>query len=100
MDLDNEAIRWARAPGVILCAGEGECTLLVRESWSAIRLDDVSTSIWDALRAPMTTAELVGALVRCYDVTPARCRTDILPILVALHEAGAVVPDAVERGGV
>ena len=86
----TEELPWRQVGDVLLCTSEGEHALLVRESWSVIRLDEVSRTIWALLIKPATTTELVSELLRQYDVSRDRCRSEILPILIELRDAGAV----------
>jgi len=82
---------WSQADGVLLCAAAGAAALLVRETWSVVRLDEISRVVWDLLREPMATSALVSKLLERYDVPPERCRSDIIPILIELRTAGALL---------
>jgi hypothetical protein len=84
---------WRRADGVLLCSAPGEDALLVRDSWSIVRLDRISRVIWDLLAEPRTTTRIVIELVSRYEVSPERCRAEILPLLDQLRGAGAVLGD-------
>jgi hypothetical protein len=82
---------WQRADGVILCSADGENSLLIRDSWCMVRLDDVARRIWDLLAEPHTTESLVDELIAQYDVTRDQCHSDILPVLTDLHGTGAIL---------
>jgi len=76
--------------GVITCAAEEEVTLLVRETWGMVHLDQIAQRIWDLLQEPMTTEAVVERLVCEYAVNPDQCRADVTPALVELRAAGAL----------
>ena len=90
VDSGGDATPWSREASVMVCEAGGRLTLLVRESWSAIKLDQVSAYMWMLLQQPLSTAQLVEALVARYAVSATQCRAEILPVLIALREAGAL----------
>jgi Coenzyme PQQ synthesis protein D (PqqD) len=86
---DNGA-RWQRIPGVVTCVAGDEVSLLVKERWDSVALDEVSHRVWQLLAVPRTLDELVVALGREYEVSEDRCRADLEPLLTTLAEAGAL----------
>jgi len=53
-------------------------------------LDPSGAAIWTLLETPRSVADLCAELVRRYDVTPERCRSEVLFFLHELCDAGLV----------
>ncbi|MEP7382356.1 MAG: PqqD family protein [Gemmatimonadota bacterium] len=96
----NPSIAWQRADGVIECVAEDEASLLVRDTWESVALDEVTHIVWDFLRTPQTIEELVAWLVLEFDVTPEQCRSDLEPAMASLRQAGALVGLPLHRSAV
>jgi hypothetical protein len=75
----------------LLCVAGEEAALLVRDSWTILRLNPVARDMWRALETPMTSLELATHLQGSYDVAASAGRVDILPTLLQLEEAGALL---------
>lgn len=58
------------------------------EKGTYLYLNDVATLIWNRLREPITVAALCDALSGEFDVSPERCRADVLAFLRELHGKG------------
>jgi hypothetical protein len=68
---------------VPVCGGVGDLD-------SVYTLNEVGTTIWEALAEPKAIDDLVALVTREYDVTPERAREDIDAYLADLTELGLV----------
>lgn len=68
----------------------GESVILQLRTRRFHGLDGVGARIWQLLKTPITVAALTEAIVREYDVTPDRCETDLVALLVELDSAGLI----------
>ena len=72
---------------------EGEMVLLNLRTGVYFGLDPVATTIWRLLEARRTVGEIVEALVREYDATPAQVEEDVRRFVAALGENALAEPD-------
>lgn len=72
---------------------EGEMVLLNLRTGVYFGLDPVATTIWRLLEARRTVGEIVEALVREYDATPAQIEEDVRRLVAALGENALLEPD-------
>ena len=69
---------------------EGEAVILELRNGGYYGLDPVGTSVWKLIQDPIRVTDLCAAIVGEFDVTPARCETDVLALLRSLDEVGLV----------
>ncbi len=72
---------------------EGEMVLLNLRTGVYFGLDPVGAAIWRLLEARRPVGEIVEALVREYDATPAQVEEDVRRLVAALGENALVEPD-------
>ena len=65
---------------------QGEMVLLNLKTGVYFGLDPVGTRIWQLCQAPTSVRRILDALLDEYDVTEARCATDLLEFIRRLRE--------------
>lgn len=55
------------------------------------QLNGVGRAIWELLKDPATQEEIVGSLVRRYEIEPADCAREVMEFLDRLSREGLVV---------
>lgn len=68
---------------VPVCGGVGDLD-------SVYTLNEVGTTIWDAIEQPIPVARLVAAIADAYDVAPEQARADVEAFLQDLTQLGLV----------
>ena len=63
-----------------------EVAILNLKSGFYFGLNPVGTSIWKLIQEPTQVAEVRDALIREYDVDPARCEEDLLNLLQKMKD--------------
>lgn len=69
----------------------GETVILHPSSGKYFGLKAVGSRVWELLDRPRTFSDLRDAIVREYDVDPARCSRDLAGLIDQLRDAGLVV---------
>ena len=77
-------------PGVLQSdVGDGIVLLHLRSN-SYFGLNTVGATVWQLLQEPQSVPELIDELLARFDVTPERCRTEVMDVLTRLHAADLV----------
>jgi hypothetical protein len=69
---------------------QGEAVLLNLKTGVYFGLDSVGTRIWQLLGEHQVLSEVVGAMVREYDVTEECCATDVMSLVTRMADHGLV----------
>ncbi|CAN5861866.1 PqqD family protein [soil metagenome] len=69
---------------------EGEVVVLNTKTGRYYTLDGVGTEVWQHLQDGVEVVEICRQVEARYDVTPERCRADVLALLQDLSAAGLV----------
>lgn len=72
------------------CAFGGGIAVLDTRSNQYFTLDEVGTTIWNLMEAPVDMGEIVDAVTSEYDVAEDVCREDIVTFLEAIDQHGLV----------
>lgn len=67
-----------------------EAVLMNTASGKYYGLDDIATSVWERLRAPLTVRELCGCLAQDYEEDPEIIRRDVLMLLQKFADDGLI----------
>jgi hypothetical protein len=78
------------SPDQISCELGHETVILQCTRGVYYGLNQVATSVWRALRNGATFDQLVKMIVEEFDVTPERCREDLVRLLNELAAAGLI----------
>lgn len=87
---------WIASKGAVGCDIEGEMVLLDLESGTYFGLNAVGAEIWNHLREERSFDEIQRHLLSIYNVSPARCETEVAALLHQLREKGLVSSRNVE----
>ena len=74
----------------VACEVAGETVILSLPQGVYYGLDGVGSVVWKLLQRPTTPEVIRDALVREYDVDPARCERDVQQLLADLARHGLV----------
>lgn len=80
----------SQAPNSLSADVAGEIVIMMVNSKNYYALDLIGSDVWGRLRAPRTVADLCDELKREYDAPRERIEQDIIALLAALAEAGAI----------
>lgn len=86
----GDEARFARNPGLIWTAVDGETVMLSIDRGEYFGLGGAGGSIWEALEQPRTAGEICARLVAEYEVDPRACREDVAAFLRELLALGIV----------
>ena len=75
----------------------GEIVILDIEAGLYFGLSDVGVVIWEAMRTPITIAEIVDRVVRAYDVSSSTAAADTIELVTELCNRGLVEIDPATR---
>jgi len=67
-----------------------EAIILGLQSEEYFVLKDVGTRIWDMIQEPVTVKEVLGVLLKEYEVEPDRCEHDLLALLQQMADEGLI----------
>jgi hypothetical protein len=79
-----------RSPEPLTAAVGDEIVMLDAAQGCYFGLDPSGSAIWTLLETPTSVEHLCAELVRRYDVSPERCRSEVLFFLHELRDAGLV----------
>ena len=82
-----------RANGCISTDLEQELVMIGPEMDAYYVMDTVGKSVWALLEQPSTVASLCSELEESYEVSPAKCREEVLGFLEQLRAAGLIRVD-------
>jgi len=88
----HAATRIRRREDVLAADMAGVVVMIDPEEGLYLELDAIGSDVWRRLEAPMLVADLVAALVRDYDATPAEIERDVLALLHDMAARGLVTP--------
>jgi hypothetical protein len=74
----------------VSCDVGGEAAILNMRNGVYYGLDSVGARVWDLIQQPLCVADLHAAVLREYDVEPARCEHDLLALLQSLLAEGLI----------
>lgn len=80
----------SRAEDKISTELDGETVILDISSGVYSGLDQVGTTIWNALEKPVRFGEVVGEILDAYDVDEEQCENDLIEFLNSLSENGLI----------
>lgn len=69
---------------------DGEVVILDMQSEEYFSLDGVGTRIWEMIETPITVHEILAAILKAYDVEPARAERDLLAVLGEMVQEGLI----------
>ena len=67
-----------------------EVVILDMQSEEYFSLDGVGTRIWEMIETPTTVREILAAILKAYDVEPARAENDLLAVLSEMQQEGLI----------
>jgi hypothetical protein len=79
-----------RSKSQVSCTLNDEVAILNLESTLYFGLNEVGSFIWQALSEPKRVGELCEAVLDCFEIDAALCRTDVIRLLTELEEAGLI----------
>lgn len=79
-----------RAANQVSCNLDGEVAILNLDSALYFGLDDVGSTIWNALGEGATVGRICEAVRAEFEVGEAECRADVIAFLERLADAGLV----------
>lgn len=79
-----------RAANQVSCDLDGEVAILNLDSALYFGLDEVASTIWNALGDGSTVADICAAVRAEFDVGEAECRADVVAFLNRLVDAGLI----------
>jgi hypothetical protein len=74
----------------VSCDVGGEAAILNMKNGVYYGLDPVGAQVWNLLQKPRRVADLHEAMLREYDVEPARCERDLIDLLQSLLAEGLI----------
>ncbi|WP_338470947.1 lasso peptide biosynthesis PqqD family chaperone [Niallia sp. XMNu-256] len=77
-------------PGNIVSDMDGEKVMLSIENGKYYNLGEIGGAIWDLMKEPISTQELVSQLLSRYEVEPKECEEQVLSFLNELMDAGLI----------
>ena len=80
----------ARTDGCISADLEQELVAMSPEMDAYYAMDSVGKSIWALLAEPRSVVSLCEQLEQIYEVSPAKCREDVVEFLERLRAAGLI----------
>lgn len=80
----------ARMPDLIATDLDGNKVMMNMESGKYYMLDGIASRIWQLLETSPSIIDIVGVLVREYDVDQERCLADSLRFFTKMAQAGLV----------
>jgi len=88
-ELSGESVVVA-AKEQVSCDVGGEAAILNMKNGVYYGLDPVGAQVWNLLQTPRRVVELHEAMLREYDVEPARCERDLIELLEKLLKEGLI----------
>jgi hypothetical protein len=67
-----------------------EVIILQFEKGAYFGLNGVGKLVWSRIQSPSRVEEILGAIMREYEVSPDRCMEDLINLLQGLHQQGLV----------
>jgi hypothetical protein len=67
-----------------------EVIILQFEKGAYFGLNGVGKLVWSRIQSPCRVEEILGAIMREYEVSPDRCMEDLINLLQGLHQQGLV----------
>lgn len=86
----TEASLVTASEDVVACDLADGAALLDLRSSTYFTLNEVGSQVWGLIREPKPVSEVGEALLKRYDVDPARCRQDLVVLLQQLADAGLI----------
>ncbi len=83
-----------RSEDLVHAEVDGEATLMHVDTGRYFGLTEVATRIWQLMEAPIRVDELCRRLVEEYEVSPERCREEVLALLERMAGPDLVVTSA------
>lgn len=80
----------ARMPDLIATDLDGNKVMMNIENGKYYMLDGIASRIWQLLETSPSIIDIVGALVREYDVDQEQCQADLLRFFSKMTQAGLV----------
>lgn len=87
----NTTMKLQRKPDIMAADMNGSTVMLDASTGKYYNLGEVGGTIWALLEKPLTLDELVGELVKQYDVTAEQCKKDTEPFVEKLLSRGLLV---------
>ncbi|MBI2566920.1 MAG: PqqD family protein [Candidatus Schekmanbacteria bacterium] len=84
------------SPGIDSAPIDDELVMISQRADAYYGLDPIGRHIWELLRAPIRVRDLCELLKQRYDVSAARCESDVLEFLDELYRVGLIGADAVD----
>lgn len=81
---------WQRKQESCSCEIDGSLILLDFESGKYISIDSTGVDVWNLIELPASTASIVDALLKKFDVTSEECTQSVLSFLNGLSQVGIV----------
>ena len=82
--------QWSASTTQISTGLDGETVVLNTVSGRYFSLDEVGSTLWEAVQQAHTTEELIAVIFERYDVDAETATRDVYALLGALEEAGLV----------
>lgn len=87
-------LKWLRNPAVLEAQRDDGWVLFNPDNGFFCGLDTVGSEVWEALKDPMSTAQLVATFMQRFNVDAATCERDVLAFLDTIKAKGFVTGQA------